>query len=69
MEDHYAIIGMAHVEDGFPLYYDAVIKGGLLVKIPTGFSSTFSPEAIASTVIAPSLSAIIQLLCAGGRAV
>ena len=29
MEDHYAIIGMAHVEDGFPLYYDAVNEKGL----------------------------------------
>lgn len=26
---HYAIIGMAHVADGFPLYYDAVNEKGL----------------------------------------
>ncbi len=24
MEAHYAIIGIAHVSDGYPLYYDAV---------------------------------------------
>ena len=26
---HYAMIGMAHVEDGYPLYYDAVNEKGL----------------------------------------
>ena len=29
MNTHYAIIGMAHVEDGYPLYYDAVNEKGL----------------------------------------
>ena len=29
MERHYAIIGMAHVKDGYPLYYDAVNEKGL----------------------------------------
>ena len=29
LEQHYAIIGMAHVADGFPLYYDAVNEAGL----------------------------------------
>lgn len=29
MERHYAIIGMAHVTDGYPLYYDAVNEKGL----------------------------------------
>lgn len=29
LERHYAIIGMAHVEDGYPLYYDAVNEQGL----------------------------------------
>ena len=24
LQTHYAMIGMAHVEDGFPLFYDAV---------------------------------------------
>lgn len=28
-DHHYAIIGMAHVEDGYPLYYDAVNEKGL----------------------------------------
>lgn len=29
LERHYAMIGMAHVEDGYPLYYDAVNEKGL----------------------------------------
>ncbi|MDE6593221.1 MAG: choloylglycine hydrolase [Oscillospiraceae bacterium] len=29
MENHYAMIGMAHVEDGCPLFYDAVNEKGL----------------------------------------
>lgn len=30
-EHHYAIIGMASVQDGFPLYYDAVNEKGLAI--------------------------------------
>lgn len=29
LERHYAIIGMAYVADGYPLYYDAVNEKGL----------------------------------------
>ena len=29
MENHYAIIGIAHVEEGYPLYYDGVNEKGL----------------------------------------
>ena len=29
LDSHYAIIGMAHVADGYPLYYDAVNEKGL----------------------------------------
>lgn len=29
LERHHAIIGMAHVSDGYPLYYDAVNEAGL----------------------------------------
>ena len=29
--EHYAIIGMAHVQDGYPLYYDAVNEKGLAI--------------------------------------
>ena len=29
IESHYAIIGTAHVADGYPLYYDAVNEKGL----------------------------------------
>ena len=28
MESHYAMIGMAHVTEGYPLYYDAVNEKG-----------------------------------------
>ncbi len=31
LEEHYAIIGMAAVEDDFPLYYDAVNEKGLCI--------------------------------------
>lgn len=29
IESHYAIIGMAHIADGYPLYYDAINEKGL----------------------------------------
>ncbi len=29
LNEHYAVIGMAHVADGYPLYYDAVNEKGL----------------------------------------
>lgn len=29
MDQHHAILGMAHVEDGYPLYYDAMNERGL----------------------------------------
>ena len=29
MEKHYAMIGIAHIEGGYPLYYDAVNEKGL----------------------------------------
>ena len=31
MEKHFAMIGMAHPEDGYPLYYDATNEKGLSV--------------------------------------
>ena len=31
LQTHYAMIGMAHVEDGFPLFYDAVNEMGLCI--------------------------------------
>ena len=30
LENHYAMIGMAHVADGYPLYYDTVWQGLIL---------------------------------------
>ena len=29
LSTHYAMIGMAHIRDGYPLYYDAVNEKGL----------------------------------------
>ena len=29
MDEHYAMIGMAHIADGYPLYYDAINEKGL----------------------------------------
>ena len=29
MDSHYAMLGMAHIEDGCPLYYEAVNEKGL----------------------------------------
>ena len=31
LTEHYAMIGMAHMRDGFPLYYDAVNEKGLCI--------------------------------------
>ena len=31
LKNHYAMIGMAHVHDGYPLYYDAVNEKGLCI--------------------------------------
>lgn len=31
IDEHYAIIGMAHVEDSYPLYYDAANEKGLCI--------------------------------------
>lgn len=31
LERHYALIGMAHVQDGYPLFYDAVNETGLCI--------------------------------------
>lgn len=31
LKNHYAIIGMAHVREGYPLYYDAVNEKGLCI--------------------------------------
>lgn len=31
LTEHYAMVGMAHIQDGFPLYYDAVNEKGLCI--------------------------------------
>lgn len=31
LEEHYAMIGMAHMQDGYPLYYDAANEKGLCI--------------------------------------
>ena len=31
MTEHYAFLGMAHIADGYPLYYDGVNEKGLCI--------------------------------------
>ena len=33
---HFAMIGMAHIADGYPLYYDAMNEKGLCMAAPPG---------------------------------
>lgn len=46
LESHFAIIGMAHVEEGYPLYYDAVNEKGLAMAGLNfvGFAKYRQPE-------------------------
>lgn len=44
MQSHYAMIGMAHVEDGYPLYYDAVNEKGLGMAGLNFVGNAFYPE-------------------------
>lgn len=52
LQNHYAIIGMAHVSDGYPLYYDAVNEKGLCIaglNFP-GFCQYQSPSEVKDNV-------------------
>ena len=40
IRDHFAMIGMAHVRNGYPLYYDAVNEKGLCIA---GLNSCRAP--------------------------
>lgn len=45
MDSHYAMIGMAHVADGYPLYYDAVNEKGLAAAgLYFPLSAVYRPE-------------------------
>ncbi len=44
MQNHYAMIGMAHVEDNYPLYYDAVNEKGLGMAGLNFVGNAYYPE-------------------------
>lgn len=44
MHNHYAMIGMAHVEDNYPLYYDAINEKGLGMAGLNFVGNAFFPE-------------------------
>lgn len=45
MDSHYAMIGIAHVADGYPLYYDAVNEKGLAAAgLHFPLSAVYRPE-------------------------
>ena len=46
LDEHYAIIGMAHVAQGYPLYYDAVNECGLAVAGLNFVGNAFYPEPV-----------------------
>lgn len=54
MERHYAIVGVAHVEAGYPLYYDGVNEKGLaMAGLNFPESACYQPPAAAKDNIAP----------------
>ena len=46
IESHYAVIGMAYVADGYPLFYDAANEKGLCIAALSfpGFAQYFEPK-------------------------
>lgn len=45
LQTHYAMVGMAHVADGYPLYYDAVNETGLsMAGLNFPASAVYQPE-------------------------
>lgn len=54
LENHYALIGVAHVEEGYPLYYDAVNEKGLgMAGLNFPFSTDYKQSAAGKDNIAP----------------
>ncbi|MFC4554168.1 choloylglycine hydrolase [Georgenia faecalis] len=54
LESHYAIIGMATVADGYPLYYDATNEKGLsMAGLNFPENADYKPEADGKTNITP----------------
>ena len=54
LEEHYAMIGMAHVAEGYPLYYDAVNETGLsMAGLNFPASARYHPEQAEGDNIAP----------------
>jgi len=54
MEPHYAMIGMAHVAEGYPLYYDAVNETGLaMAGLNFPHSARYQPRRQGMDNVAP----------------
>ena len=54
METHYAMIGMATVSEGYPLYYDATNEYGLsMAALNFPYSAQYMPESPAKDNLAP----------------
>ena len=54
METHYALIGMAYVADGYPLYYDATNEKGLsMAGLNFPGNADYKPEAAGKDNVAP----------------
>ena len=68
LDEHYAIIGMAHVAGGYPLYYDAVNEKGLgMAGLNFVGNACYAPEAVPGRRNAAQFEFIPWLLsqCAG----
>lgn len=54
LDNHYALIGMAHVEEGYPLYYDATNEKGLsMAALNFPVSAHYHPPVSGKDNIAP----------------
>ena len=54
LEEHYALVGMAYVSDGYPLYYDATNERGLsMAGLNFPASADYKPERDGCDNIAP----------------
>ena len=54
LKTHYAMIGMAHVADGFPLYYEATSETGLsMAGLNFPDNADYKPEAPGTDNVAP----------------
>ena len=71
LETHYAMIGMAHIAEGYPLYYDATNEKGLSaagLNFPGNahyFPAQNDGQDIASFELIPFILSIASFFCSG----